>query len=380
MKTTVVSAAAILCLASVPAYAQLGGLGRRIGQAKDAVDKANKIADLKMSDKEEHRLGEAVSEKLRREFGVYQDKDVTKYVSLVGGVLAQASARPALEWQFIVLDTDGVNAFAAPGGLVHITRGALGLINNEAELAGVLAHEITHVTEKHTVNSIQKSNAVSLTADEVGGGGLTASVISKLAEAAYKNIINNAFDRDDEVESDKVGVTLASKVGYAPGALGDVLTRIADRNKGRAEPNGMFASHPLIKDRLSNIAKVIKEAKLAGTATVAARYTKAIAFEAKPLDAIEVIEGARGLTGGEPAKSDKAAPATAKKEEPKKKGGLLGKFTTSSSEQKQSSQTVASAGARGGVPDRDAKGGSNPNRLTVAVSAADLAEFKKGIA
>ena len=99
-------------------------------------------------------------------------------------------------------------------------------------------------------------------------------MIAKLAEAAYKNIINNAFDRDDEVESDKVGVTLANKVGYAPGALSDVLTRIAERNKDQAEPNGMFASHPLIKDRLSNIAKVIKDGKLTSTATVAARYTK----------------------------------------------------------------------------------------------------------
>ena len=103
---------------------------------------------------------------------------------------------------------------------------------------------------------------VSLTADEVGGDSLAGSVIAKLAEAAYKNIINNAFDRDDEVESDKVGVTLANKVGYAPGALSAVLTRIAERNKNQAEPNGMFASHPLIKDRLSNIAKVIKDGKL----------------------------------------------------------------------------------------------------------------------
>jgi predicted Zn-dependent protease len=390
MKKSIVVAAALCWVMSMPAYAQLGGLSRRIGQAKDAVDKANKIADLKMSDKEERQLGEAVSGKLRQEFGVYQNEDVTKYVSLVGNVLAQASERPALDWQFIVLDTDGVNAFAAPGGLVHVTRGALGLIRNEAELAGVLGHEITHVTKKHTVNSIQKNKMVSLTADEVGEGSLAASVISKLAEAAYKGIINNAFDRDDEVEADKVGVTLANKVGYAPGALSDVLTRIAERNKNRAEPNGMFASHPLIKDRVSNIAKVIKDGKLGATATVAVRYTKMITFEARPIEAIEVIEGARGLTGGESAKNDKDSKDTdkkdeskkeeSKKDEPKKKGGLLGKFTTSPSEQKQSSQTVASAGARGGVPDRDAKGGSNSNKLTITITPADVAEFKKGIA
>ena len=384
MKKSIVVAAALCCVVSVsvPAYAQfgVGDITKRAGQAQKAVDTANKIKDLKMSDKEERQLGEAVSEKLRQAFGVYQNKDVAKYVSLVGNVLAQASTRPALDWQFIVLDTDGVNAFAAPGGLVHITRGALGLIKNEAELAGVLGHEIVHITAKHTVTSIRNGNMVSLTADEVGGNSLTASVIAKLAEAAYKNIINNAFDRDDEVESDKVGVTLANKVGYAPGALSGVLTRIAERNKNQAEPNGMFASHPLIKDRLSNIAKVIKEGKLTSTATVAARYTSTITFDVKPLEAIEVIAGARGLTGGEAAKTDTAKKEEPKKEEPKKKGGLLGKFTTSSSEQKQSSQTVASAGARGGVPDRDAKGGSNPNKLTIPVTPAEVAEFKKGIA
>ena len=142
---------------AVPRTRSSAGLTKTRRPGAGGANKANKIDDLKMSDEEERQLGEAVSEKLRQEFGVYQNKDVTKYVSLVGNVLAQASTRPALDWQFIVLDTDGVNAFAAPGGLVHITRGALGLIKNEAELAGVLGHEITHITAKHTVQSIQKS-------------------------------------------------------------------------------------------------------------------------------------------------------------------------------------------------------------------------------
>ena len=74
-------------------------------------------------------------------------------------VLAKQSERPNLPWTFIVLDTDGVNAFAAPGGFVHITRGALGLVKNEAELAAVLGHEIGHVAHKHAINAIKKANA-----------------------------------------------------------------------------------------------------------------------------------------------------------------------------------------------------------------------------
>jgi predicted Zn-dependent protease len=367
---------------SAPAYAQLGGLSGRLRQAQEAKDK---LAELKMSDADERKLGEQVSLRLRQEFGVYQDKDVAKYVSLVGRVLAQGSSRPGLDWQFIVLDTDGVNAFASPGGLVHVTRGALGLIKNEAELAGVLGHEITHVTAKHTVRSIQKNKAVSLGAEELGSGsaGLTQSVLAKLAEAAYKNVINNAFDRDDEVESDRIGITLASKAGYAPSALSNVLERLEERNRKQEQPNGMFASHPLIKDRLANIARVIKDDKLSASATVAPRYARYVAFDVKPLADIPVIAGTRGLTGGA-SKSTAETQGTQTKvanEPPKKKGGLLGKVGLTSGSQGQNTQTVASAGARGlGQPDRDAKGGSNPDKVAVVVSAAELAEFKKGIA
>ena len=150
-------------------------------------------------------------------FGVYQDANVTKYVTLVGAVLALQSTRPGLDWQFVVLDTEGVNAFAAPGGFIHITKGLLGLMKNEAELAGVLAHEIIHVTEKHTVNAIQKGDAVKVAVRRGRlGGGMAQSLVAKMAEKAYSDILNNKFSRNDEGEADEKGITLANKVGYAP--------------------------------------------------------------------------------------------------------------------------------------------------------------------
>jgi predicted Zn-dependent protease len=387
MNTRIGWSLALMALIATPVHAQLGGLGARLRQAQEAKSKLDKVAgELRVSEADERKLGEQVSLQLRQQFGVYQDKDVARYVSLVGRVLAQGSSRPALDWQFIVLDTDGVNAFAAPGGIVHVTRGALGLIKNEAELAGVLGHEITHVTAKHTVRSIQKNKLVTLTAEEVGGStGLSQSVLSRLAEAAYKNVINNAFDRDDEIESDTVGIALANKAGYAPGALSAVLQRLQDRNRSQEQPNGMFASHPVIKDRIATIARVAKEQKLTASAAVPARYAKYVTFDAKPLGEIPVIEGTRGLTGGD-GKSAKPAAAAEKGDQdknaaPKKKGGLLGKVGLTSGAQGQNTQTVASAGARGlGQPDRDAKGGANPNRVVVALTAAEIADFKKGIA
>jgi predicted Zn-dependent protease len=300
-------------------------------------------------------------------------------VSLVGGVLAQASSRPGLAWEFIVLDTDGVNAFAAPGGIIHITRGLLGLLKNEAELAGVLSHEIIHVTKKHTVNSIQKGSAVQFTTEEVSSsGGLTQSLSTKLAQAAYDNVLNNKFDRKDEAEADEEGVQVANKVGYAPAGLSSALTKLTERNQGRQEPSGLFASHPQIKDRLTNIAKTIKDKRLTATATVQARYAAAITFDAKPItDVTLVAEGARGLAGGDAEKKD---PKAAEKKDEKKSGGLLSGLKLSGGSQAQNQQTVASAGARGVNPDRDAVGGANKSKVKVSIGPNDIAEFRKGIA
>jgi predicted Zn-dependent protease len=366
-----------------PAMAQLGGLTGALNKAAQV----KKIADLKVTEAEEQQIGQQVSDKLVETFGVFQDADVTRYVTLVGAVLAVQSPRPGLNWQFVVLDTEGVNAFAAPGGYIHITKGLLGLMKNEAELAGVLAHEIVHVTEKHTVNAIQKGDTIKVASSEVGSAGMAQSLVAKIAEKAYSDILNNKFSRNDEGEADEKGVQLANKVGYAPNGLVGALTKLADRNKDAKEPNGLFASHPQLKDRITKIEALIKEKKLAATATVQARYAKNITFDAKPAAAIATVaEGSRGLAGGgDEKKTADAKPADAnkkeeKKEEPKKSGGMFSKLRPGGGSQAQQSQTVASAGARGVNPDRDAVGGPNKKRVPVKIGPGDIAEFQKGIA
>jgi Zn-dependent protease with chaperone function len=346
-----------------------------------------KLGDLKVTDAEERQIGQQVSDKMVDVFGVYQDVEVTRYVTLVGSVLARASPRPNLDWQFVVLDTDGVNAFAAPGGHVHVTKGLLGLMKNEAELAGLLAHEIIHVTDKHTVNAIQRGDGVSVLSAEVGSsGGLAGSLITKIAEKAYSDILNNRFSRNDETGADEKGVELANKVGYAPAGLSNALAKLIDRNPNAKEPNGLFASHPAMKARLTNIEKSIRERKLAATAMVQARYAKYIALDAKPASEIATVaEGSRGLAGGESKPAGTEAKVDPKKDEPKKEekksgGGLLGRLGPGGGSQAQQSQRVASAGGRGVNPDRDAVGGTNKNRVPVKIGPADIAEFQNGIA
>jgi beta-barrel assembly-enhancing protease len=375
---------ATLAVSAAPAAAQLGGISGALKKAQTV----KKVADIKVTDQEERQIGQQVSDKVVEEFGVYQDANVTKYVTLVGAVLAQASSRPNLDWQFVVLDTEGVNAFAAPGGFVHITKGLLGLMKNEAELAGVLAHELTHVTEKHTVNAIQHGDAVKVGSDSFGAsGGMAQSLIADFAQKAYENILNNKFSRNDENEADEKGVQLANKVGYSPSGLADALKKLADRNKDSKEPNGLFATHPQLQERITAIGKLITEKKLAGKAIVQERYAKNITFDAKPASSIATVAaGSRGLAGGsdekKPADADKDskdAKKDEKKDEPKKSGGLLGKLRPGGGSQAQQSQTVASAGARGVNPDRDAVGGPNKKRVPVKIGPSDIAEFQKGI-
>lgn len=375
----IVLGAVVLSLVAVsnPASAQFGGL---LDKAQKAQDAKKKLDSLHLSEAEERKIGSDVSVKVRDRFGVVQDAAVTKYVSLVGMTLASQTERASLQWEFIVLDTDGVNAFASPGGFVHITRGALGLIKNEGELAAVLGHEIGHVVNKHTVNSIQKANAERLATDAALSD--RGPFLDKFVNLAYDKILEGKFDRNEELDADKFSVTLITKLGYAPGALADFLTRLDDRNKDQPANNGLFASHPDTKER---IAKIREQAGPKPGAMGATRYAANIKYEAASITTIAVVaDGASGLTGSTTTKDDKAKKDDPKKDEakkdPPKKGFGLGALTKSATPENQTAQVSASGGARGVGPDRGAKGGPNPAIVKIAVSAAEIAEFKKGIA
>ena len=364
---------ALLAMAS-PAHAQLGGI---LNKAQKIQETKSKFDDLNVTEEEERKIGEDVSAKIRKRFGVVQDPAVHKYVSLVGTLIARQSERPNLAWTFIVLDTDGVNAFASPGGIVHITRGALGLITSEAELAGVLAHEVGHVAHKHAVNAIRKGKAVQLGTNETLSS--RGPFLDKIANKAYDIVLENKFDRNDEMDSDKVSLSLAEKAGYAPGKLADFLTRLDERNKDQPASNGLFASHP---DTQARIDAIRKAAGSKTGAVVEARYKSNVKYKPTPVTAIATVgDGASGLTGSTtPAKSGEKKEDAKKEEEPKKKGVGLGGLKQAVAPERQSTQVSASGGSRGVGPDRAAKGGSNPAPVKVTVSNAEIEEFKKGVA
>lgn len=364
-----------VCLAlalAAPASAQIGGL------LSQGAKRAKQLNDFRWTDQEKAALGASVSELVRQQYGVAQDAAVHKYVTLVGTVLAQKSAKPDLPWTFIVLDTDAVNAFAAPHGYVHITRGALALMKSEAELAGVLAHEIVHVTGEHTVNALEKDTLKGAAAEAAAGDN---KLIEFLADAAYRNILDNAYSRGDENASDNQGIVLLHKAGYAPQGLGDFLMALADRNKTATEKRGLFDSHPAMKARLDRLAATITKDKLTAAQRLPERYKATIKYKLVPQAQIATVAaGARGLAGGGSAKpkSGEQAKADAPAEEqPKKRGFGLGRLTKAGGSEAKSAQVVGSGGARGLDPEKDAKGGSNPAVVAVKITPADVEQFKK---
>lgn len=366
---TLLSFSLLLGLAS-PAAAQFGLI-------EQGAKRAKQVSDFKWSDEEKATLGSKVSEMVRQRYGVVQDAAVHKYVTLVGRTVTEQSTKPNLPWTFIVLDTDAVNAFAAPHGFVHITRGALALMKDESELAGVLAHEIVHVAEEHTIDALKKNTLKSAAAEEVSGGN---ALIEFLANAAYNNILDNAYSRGDEGAADTIGITLISKAGYAPQGLGSFLVTLAERNKSATEKRGLFSSHPEMQARQDKLTSTITKGKLAGTQLVADRYKATIKYKPVPQSQIATVAaGTKGLAGGSSPKDAKSADAKADTpaEQPKKKGFGLGKLVSGGGSETKSAQVVGSGGARGLDPEKDAKGGANPALVAVKVTPADIQAFKK---
>jgi len=366
--------AGVLALAvATPAAAQISGI---LDKANKAALVGKKVLDLNLSEDQERQIGAAVSEKVRQRYGVVQDPAVHMYVSLVGALVTRASTRPGIAWQFIILDTDGVNAFAAPGGFIHITRGALALMGSEAELAGVLAHEAIHVTEKHTINAIRNTKLKDMGLEMVPGGGLTKDAINKIAGEAY-NMIYAGYSRGEELEADRLGIVLADQVGYDPKGLGGFLAALTARNKSASEKQGLFASHPEMKERLEKLDKMIVDQKLTATAVLADRYRAVVTYQPKAQTEItQVAAGTSGLAGGAKAEPKKDETKKDEAELPKKRGFSLGDLMKPGGEEKKSAQVIGSGGSRGVDTERGAPGGGNPAIVVVKLTAVDIERFR----
>jgi predicted Zn-dependent protease len=178
------------------------------------------------------------------EYGLYADPALQAYVNEVGQKVAAASHLPSLTWHFTVLDDPTVNAFAMPGGYIYITRGILAHLNSEAQLAGVLGHEIGHVTHRHTAEQMTQQQLYGL---GLGVASIASKTVARYGDLAQQglSVLFLKYSRDDETEADELGVGYAAGAGYDPReipATYAMLKRVSDQ-AGQRLP-GFLSTHP----------------------------------------------------------------------------------------------------------------------------------------
>ena len=214
-----------------------------------------------ISEQGEVELGKQTDAEITALYGVYDPRGVGAYVAALGKRLTPFSHRPNLAYSFQVLDTPVVNAFAAPGGFIYVTRGALALINSESELAVVLGHELGHVAAKHTVRRMSEMMVI-----QVGlvVGSVLSETFAEIAGVAGVGIqlLYLKFSRDDERQADALGVEYARRAGFNPARMANffaTLQRLGDMSGGSYLP-GFLSTHPLNSDRIKNVSAMLTEA------------------------------------------------------------------------------------------------------------------------
>ena len=208
---------------------------------------------------EEIEIGNGIAANLLGASPLLSDDKMQHYLNQVGRWVSLHTERPDLPWKFGVLASTDVNAFATPGGTIFITRGLLQKLNNESELAGVLAHEMVHVLRKHHLAALQKGARMDIAADlasEALKNNSNPAVLEKAIKAGTE-VYARGLDKDDEFEADRMGIVIATRAGYDPFGLPAVLQMLEASNAQDSSLALMFKTHPAPRDRLSLLDKIM---------------------------------------------------------------------------------------------------------------------------
>jgi len=238
-----------------------GGLGS-IGAQFDKL----KGLSGKVSPAEERALGREAAATLLGAEPVLDDAAVQRYVNRVGLWIALQSERPSLQWRFAVLDDEDVNAFAAPGGYVFVTKGLLLSLGTEAELAGALGHEVAHVVRKHHLKALTKDKRV----QAISGAALSGLAkddpkrqeqVAQLVQGV-KTLYARGLDKQDELNADRVGIIYAARAGYDPSGMVGVLQKLDAQDPATNKMALLLKTHPAPAERLTALDGVFGTGKL----------------------------------------------------------------------------------------------------------------------
>ena len=211
-----------------------------------------------VSEAQEIEMGASGDRQVTQSLGLYDDEDLASYVSDIGLRLARNTERPDLPWKVQVIDSPVVNAFAIPGGYVYLTRGILAYMNSEAAMVGILGHEIGHITARHSVQQISRAQLAGI---GLGVGSIVVPEVRPFGDLlqAGVGLLFLKFSRDDERESDALGVRYSLAAGYSPKQMADffgVLDRMGERS-GNDLP-GWLSTHPDPEDRGGHILQLVQ--------------------------------------------------------------------------------------------------------------------------
>jgi predicted Zn-dependent protease len=229
---------------------------KQLNVSPQAVNAIKELAGT--SQEEEIAIGRQISGNLLGAAPLVKDAKLQQYVNSVGRWVASQSERPDLPWHFGVIDSNDVNAFAAPGGYVFVTLGLYRLLQNEADLAGVLGHEIGHVVKQHHLKILQQSKLVeaggNLLSQQAGNNDAAQKLIGGGAE-----VVSRSLDKGAEFEADRLGVVFATRAGYDAYGLPSVLQQIGHVAKDDGSVALLFKTHPAPDDRLDKLSVAMGE-------------------------------------------------------------------------------------------------------------------------
>jgi len=285
IKERIIALAVFLGCLILPGCGALEKLAKAKGLDKELkVVQSAASAFLPMGVDEEIEIGRAMSARIiQSSGGLYQDEPLTIYVNLVGRTVARQAKRTDLPdsfYQFGILNSDEINAFALPGGYILITKGTLKLVENEAELAGVLGHEIAHVDEAHLAKAIKTAHGAQFVNDLTAvyqkndNAGINRFLASS-SETGLTTLYQRGLSRENEADADTHAVKYIAAVGYDPAAYLRFLTRLQSLETQQAGLlKTLQATHPPVTERMQVVQNALAKSGAAGGKELAERYQK----------------------------------------------------------------------------------------------------------
>src|SRR5438105_2976431 len=213
------------------------------------------LAGCGISTQQEVQMGQEEAQQVNAQLPIISDPELNRYINVLGDSIARLTSRGTLDWQFFIVDSKEVNAFALPGGFIYINRGLIERADRMDEVAGVLGHEIGHVVMRHTVKQMQQEQKANIGVTlaciltSICNNGLGQTAINVAGGALFAK-----FSRTDEKQADDVGFDNVVRAGISPAGMVTMFQKLLDER--RTNPSGVdawFATHPTEEDRIADI-------------------------------------------------------------------------------------------------------------------------------